>query len=71
MIKTLMKKAGELEAELKREMAQLYLRLKENHLTPEQKEKLRRRLEELDRLTRAQVEEAKCCGTRLFRKAQA
>jgi regulator of replication initiation timing len=69
VIKTLMKKAGELEAELKKEMAQLYLRIKENHLTADQKEKLRKRLTELEKLTNAQQAEV-CCGTRFFgRKA--
>lgn len=65
-----MRKAGELEAELKKEMSQLYLRIREGTLTLEQKTKLSSRLKELERLIGAQKEEA-CCGTRFFKKSAA
>jgi uncharacterized coiled-coil DUF342 family protein len=70
LIKTLMRKAGELEAELKKEMSQLYLRMKEGPLTPAQKDKLAARLKELEKLIGAQ-KDAACCGTRFFKKAVA
>lgn len=63
-----MRKAGELEAELKKEMSQLYLRIRENNLTPEQREKLAARLKQLENLISAQ-KDAACCGTRFFKKA--
>jgi hypothetical protein len=65
-----MRKAGELEAELKKEMSQLYLRIREGTLTLKQKEKLAARLRELEKLIGAQKEEA-CCGTRFFSKKSA
>lgn len=68
MIKTLMRRAGELEAELKAEMSQLYLKLKEGKLTDEQRQKLADRLGQLERLIGKQKKEA-CCGTRLFGRA--
>jgi hypothetical protein len=65
-----MRKAGELEAELKKEMSQLYLRIKENSLTPEQRDRLSARLKQLENLISAQKDEA-CCGTRFFKKSAA
>lgn len=62
-----MRKAGELEAEIKKEMSQLYLRMKEGTLTLEQKAKLSARLRELEKLIGAQKDA--CCGTRFFKKA--
>ena len=67
MIKTLMRKAGELEAELKNEISQLYLKIKENTMTSEQKEKLSGRLNDLEKLIGAQKDDA-CSGTRFSKK---
>lgn len=68
MGKTLARKAGELEAEIKSEMAGLYLKLK-GVISLEQKAKLKTRLDELERLITGQQEEcAPCSGTRFFGK---
>lgn len=62
-----MRKAGELEAELKKEISQLYLKIKENTMTCDQKDKLSMRLKELEKLIGAQ-KDAACSGTKFFRK---
>jgi hypothetical protein len=68
MGKTLMKKAGELEADLKHEMSELYLKLK-GAISEGQKARLKARLVDLERLLTGEQEACvPCSGTRMFAK---
>lgn len=69
MGKTLIKRAEALEAEIKHEMSQLYLKLKETVLSEEQKARVRSRLHDLEHLITGQQAECQpCSGTAFFRK---
>jgi len=69
MGKTAMKKAGELEAVLEKEMSDLVTKLK-GVLTPEQKAKMKSRLHDLEKLLTGEQEACAPCsgGTRFFPK---
>lgn len=71
MGKTLALKAGELEAELKKEMAALYVKMK-GSITDDQKVRVRTRLSELEALiTGHQDACAPCTGSGIFGKKKA
>jgi uncharacterized protein YsxB (DUF464 family) len=60
--KTLKCKAEALECELKKEMSELYLKVKDNNLSDEQKARVKLKLEEME----AHAQEHKSKSTRFF-----